>query len=541
MNKRLSHAAFNIILTAFLLLIAFQAYANEKLMIPLGKTVAVPAYGVKKIVAVNEGVVDILNVSDTEIIISAMGNTGATTQMILWDLTGRRVYDIETFDENKLILDKFDNIISNKNIKLVIFPDIAYLQGQVAKKEDSIRAETLAKSLLGTRPLVSLLESETTETSLKERIEAALKLPTVQVDIISPKVDPFSTASTSTASGTADVRVLLHGTVENQNDYMHMMEIVKGFVPIDRLSNLVTIENPYQVVFQAFILQVDKTNDSDLGINWGAGGSGGLSKGVLDFLEMAGPSGGAVIPRNVNPFKMQNINRQSLVAAQVRAWELSGKAKVISKPNLIVYSSATPTKPSESGWMGESSMGEGSTGQSLAYVSVGQQIQFRSNLDNAGNATWGTTSANLQLAIRDLFIIDDQLKFSVYIQQEQPSFVNKDGPPNIMTRSLMTTVKMGDEETIALGGLISKDYSVTNSGLPLLRNLPLVGSLFSHKAVVDKENELIILLTPKITGKEVDLAGKAKFKEVPVPRRSDKLERLNEAFQRIQSGHIPQN
>ena len=45
------------------------AEAAEKLLIPLGKSVSIPAYGVKKILAVKDDVVDVLNVSDDEIIL----------------------------------------------------------------------------------------------------------------------------------------------------------------------------------------------------------------------------------------------------------------------------------------------------------------------------------------------------------------------------------------------------------------------------------------------------------------------------------------
>jgi len=94
------HVVFMLITLCAFIGAAFQSQisAAEKLMIPVGKSTAVPANGVKKILAVKEGVVDVLNVSDEEIIISGLGL--GETQLILWDMTGRRVYDVETFDEN---------------------------------------------------------------------------------------------------------------------------------------------------------------------------------------------------------------------------------------------------------------------------------------------------------------------------------------------------------------------------------------------------------------------------------------------------------
>ncbi len=103
----------------------------------------------------------------------------------------------------------------------------------------------------------------------------------------------------------------------------------------------------------------------------------------------------------------------------------------------------------------------------------------------------------------------------------------------------MTTVRIKDQQTIALGGLISKNNSISWYGVPGLSRLPLVGRLFKHRSVSNSENELIILLTPKIINKEKDLLGNKKFETIKVPRRSDKLENLNNIFEQIKSSHVP--
>jgi len=67
----------------------------------------------------------------------------------------------------------------------------------------------------------------------------------------------------------------------------------------------------------------------------------------------------------------------------------------------------------------------------------------------------------------------------------------------------------------------------------------VLGRLFKTRSTTKSENELVILLTPKITNRDKDLAGKSKFEEVPVPRRSDRLEKLHNMFQEIKSSHVP--
>ena len=292
-------------------LFSFSADAAEKLIVPLGKSVSIPAYGVKKIMAVKDNVIDVLNVSDDEIILSGVGDKANATQLILWDKTGKRVYDVETYSEEQIIHEKFDAIIGNKNLTIKVFPDAAYLQGQASSSEEKKRAETVAKSLVGDKQLISLVEYEGAVSSLQQRIESAIKQPDVKVSVISARIDPNAAVSKNPliATDTADVRIILQGSVKNQNDFIHMSETVKGFVNSpDQISNLVTISDPYQVMFQCYILQVTKKDSNDLGITWNSESG----NGVLNFIEV-GDGANAILPKHMNPFYMKNINRQSLV------------------------------------------------------------------------------------------------------------------------------------------------------------------------------------------------------------------------------------
>jgi len=526
-----------------------QLFATEKLMIPIGKSVAIPAQGVKKILAVKEGIVDVLNVSNEEIILSGLGTTPGTTQLILWDMTGRRVYDIETYSEADIIMSKFSSIIGNPNIQMIMFPDSIYLKGQVASEEEKKRAEVVASSLVPNKKVVNLIENEVSTPSLQQRVEAAIKLPTVKVTVISPNYEANNPDSGSSASETAQVRIILQGKVEDQNDYIHLTETVRGFVPDEEsISNLVVIENPIQVIFQAYILQVSKNNTKELGIEWGSEQSG---VGMLNFIENASndfrgdtQSSGAPVPNYMNPFYMNNINRFERITAMVRAWETSGKAKVIANPKLLVYANASMLKIAKSGWTDEKDAPENEntieTDAGLAYVNVGQKTYFASGIDQAGSPIYDSVDASLKLAIRDMYVNDNDLKFSVFAKQEEPSYLRgTNGPPDILNRSIMTTVKIKDQETIVLGGLINRTQGVSWKGVPILSQIPYLGRLFKSKSTTNSENELVILLTPKIANRDTDFAGKSKFETVPVPRRSDRLEKLHNIFQEIKSSHVP--
>ena len=162
--------------------------------------------------------------------------------------------------------------------------------------------------------------------------------------------------------------------------------------------------------------------------------------------------------------------------------------------------------------------------------------------DINGNSSYASVEATLKLMIRDLYVKDGHLKFTVFAKQAEPVFIRgADQVPNISKRSVMTTVQIPNGETIVLGGLINKKREKTTRGIPILSKLPFIGRVFKSDSTKVTEDELVILLTPQISGKDVDLGGKKKYETIPVPRRSDRLEKLHSIFQRIKGSHFPQN
>ena len=70
--------------------------------------------------------------------------------------------------------------------------------------------------------------------------------------------------------------------------------------------------------------------------------------------------------------------------------------------------------------------------------------------------------------------------------------------PQISTRQARTTLSVKNGTTIAIGGLIREDEIRNASKIPLLGDLPIIGSLFRHEKKTKTRTELVIFLTPKI-------------------------------------------
>lgn len=70
--------------------------------------------------------------------------------------------------------------------------------------------------------------------------------------------------------------------------------------------------------------------------------------------------------------------------------------------------------------------------------------------------------------------------------------------PVIDRRETDTVVRVRDGETIVIGGLMQTRQRTTESGVPVLKDIPLLGRLFSSTRREEEKRELVIFLTPKI-------------------------------------------
>lgn len=70
--------------------------------------------------------------------------------------------------------------------------------------------------------------------------------------------------------------------------------------------------------------------------------------------------------------------------------------------------------------------------------------------------------------------------------------------PNINERSASTTVELGDGESIAIAGLYRRNTITSESGIPMLKDIPVWGALFRSSRQDDRSVELIIVVTARI-------------------------------------------
>jgi pilus assembly protein CpaC len=72
------------------------------------------------------------------------------------------------------------------------------------------------------------------------------------------------------------------------------------------------------------------------------------------------------------------------------------------------------------------------------------------------------------------------------------------GIPALKKRKAQSTVELPSGGTLAMAGLISEDTRKNIDGLPGLKDLPMLGTLFRSQDFIKKETELVILVTPYV-------------------------------------------
>jgi len=93
--------------------------------------------------------------------------------------------------------------------------------------------------------------------------------------------------------------------------------------------------------------------------------------------------------------------------------------------------------------------------------------------------------------------------------------------PRITTQEEDSTVRVRDNETIIIGGLINKIDNRTKSGIPFLRSIPVIGWLFSNRSSDKEDTELTVFITPHI------VRASSMVKENPLFKQGDKYTQDN--------------
>ncbi|MDQ8165458.1 MAG: secretin N-terminal domain-containing protein [Gemmatimonadota bacterium] len=108
-----------------------------------------------------------------------------------------------------------------------------------------------------------------------------------------------------------------------------------------------------------------------------------------------------------------------------------------------------------------------------------------------------TANIGITLRVTPHVTANRQVLLDVYAEQQVLQSVTAAGP-NTSKRNTTNQVLVADGETAVIGGLTQTQVQRSRTGIPLLMDLPGLGRLFSQTEVVERKQDLLILITPHI-------------------------------------------
>ena len=143
-----------------------------------------------------------------------------------------------------------------------------------------------------------------------------------------------------------------------------------------------------------------------------------------------------------------------------------------------------------------------------AQVLVGQRVAYLSttSTDTTTTQTVQYLDTGVKLMLRPFISKDDSIRLELYPSVSEAVLrpVTSGGVegsivvPDEFTNEISTNVRVRDGQTLVLGGLFREETRVTNSQVPFLGDIPILGAAFSGHDNEIRRKEIIFLITPNI-------------------------------------------
>jgi type IV pilus assembly protein PilQ len=151
-----------------------------------------------------------------------------------------------------------------------------------------------------------------------------------------------------------------------------------------------------------------------------------------------------------------------------------------------------------------------------ARIFMGSQIPL-TYFDHAGNINVQMIDAGTELIVTPTVTGQGQIKMAL-----NPVKKSHEMPPQgpiIHEQGAQTNVVVQDGETIVIAGLTSDDAQETESGVPFLKDIPIIGHFFKRHSQVSNRRDLVIFVTPHIIKRtRLDLEAEAAVDILPEPQ-----------------------
>ena len=292
---------------------------------------------------------------------------------------------------------------------------------------------------------------------------------------IAPELNPVLVSDGGveiTAPDAGDSRRLNNIVVADiENNALLISTTAREFGQIEQILHQLDVL-PVQVLLEAVIAEVTLNDQLELGMRWFFE-NGGFKIGLS---ELASGFTGASFPGFSWTYAAENLEVTLNALASIT------DVNIISSPTLMARNNQT------------------------AVLQVGDEVpiitQQAADTSNPGAIVNSVEMRDTGIILTVTPRVNRAGRVMLDIEQEVSSVVETTtsgiDSPTIRQRKISTKVTVHDGESLALGGLIQENNSLTRSQVSLLGNIPVIGNAFKNKSDKIKRTELIIFIRPRV-------------------------------------------
>lgn len=272
-------------------------------------------------------------------------------------------------------------------------------------------------------------------------------------------------------------------TLDERTNKIIMVDIPKALREAETIVRQLDIPTP-QVIIEARIVEASSSFVREIGVQWGgqvshtsrslggtvgvSGETGGCDDNFLVNLPPSGPTGGI----GFSFARLAGLTTSTL-AAKLLAMESQGEGKIISTPKIATLDNVK------------------------AIIQQGDRVPFPKQSESGISVEYA--EATLKLEVTPRISPDKKVGLLLTVKKQAPDWEHTvQGAPTITTKEAETEVLVSNGETVAIGGIIIGEKSLSEQRIPWFSKIPLLGWLFRSRANKRSTSELLIFITPKI-------------------------------------------
>jgi len=291
---------------------------------------------------------------------------------------------------------------------------------------------------------------------------------------------------------------------------------------------------PRQVLIEVLVAEISLTDDTRLGIDWAVrqgrfniantntGPPGLPTTPTSDGGTMTLPAGVAGPAAVLGPFG-QGLTAFTFATdqfiAMLNALANENKVNIVSNPHVL-------TSENKKAVINVSTSVPVVTSQTTGQVAAATTTTTTTTTTAGLNQTVEYRDAGVILTVTPR--IGEQGTVALDVKQEVNSIgapVAPTNSPSFIKREAETSVVLLSRQTLVLGGLIQDKLTTTNRGIPLLKDIPVLGYLFRFTERLVEKTELLLLITPRVIGTAIDAAKLTNEMRRATPEIDDALKR----------------